>query len=210
MIQQLWVHAGIFHADDVFCGAIARILNPDCSITRVNRMEQDITDLRTGIVAADIGGGLFDHHQPDCPFRPDGVRHCAASRMWAHWGVDAICTLCPDLTQTQAQTVADQVDRALLHTIAAVDNGDFDTVPAGILTVSGCIQRFVPTWNSDENMENAYQEALAFANGVLRREIMRAASGVRAETLVKDALRKMENGILVLDKFMPWQLRERW
>lgn len=31
-IERLIGHSGTFHSDDVFCGAIARILNPDAEI----------------------------------------------------------------------------------------------------------------------------------------------------------------------------------
>lgn len=57
-----YTHAGIFHADELFCTALFRILNPEFEVTRGFKPEESTAD-----VIYDIGGGEFDHHGTRVP-----------------------------------------------------------------------------------------------------------------------------------------------
>ena len=77
-ISKLIVHDGVFHADDVLCAAMARSLNPDVWIQRTRRLDpMDIELNGNGVYIADVGGGKYDHHQPDAAVREDGAKYAA-------------------------------------------------------------------------------------------------------------------------------------
>ena len=61
-------HAGKFHADDVFSGALLRLLRPGIGISRVFQIPENFDGL-----VFDIGWGEFDHHQQGAPVRENGV-----------------------------------------------------------------------------------------------------------------------------------------
>lgn len=55
-------HMGIFHADDVFCAALLKLVfGDDFQVRRVPRVTEEYP---ASVVVFDIGGGKFDHHLP--------------------------------------------------------------------------------------------------------------------------------------------------
>ena len=102
--KKIVVHAGLFHADDVLCVAMMRILNADISVERVYKVPEHVDD---DTIVADIGGGKYDHHQANAPIRRDGFPHCAASLMWEDgYGEQVVSKLHPRLVEEQVQSVA--------------------------------------------------------------------------------------------------------
>ena len=202
-ISSLTVHAGVFHADDVFCGAMARIINPDAEIYRVNKAEID-TDVENGIIVADIGFGRFDHHQPDCPFREDGIKHCAASRLWLVYGFTVVKTLCPDMDDQSAEIICGHIYNIMLRTISALDNWS-EGFPKDVYSVSVMVKSFTPDWDGEKSYDEGFMDAVEFMSSALTREIGRKASELRAELYVRASLQQMTDGIFILEKYCPWE-----
>ena len=89
LIEKLYVHAGRPHLDNAYCAFIAETLGG--KTIRVNTLPEDVDVFNyIGIIAADIGGGVYDHHGYDTPKRKDGYTHCAASLMWKWFGIDVV------------------------------------------------------------------------------------------------------------------------
>lgn len=205
MIKKLYIHGGGFHADDVFCDAVLRVINGDLITERVITTDIDLTDIEHGIIMADIGGGEFDHHQKDAPLREDGIRHCAVTRLWKKFGSDCIRAVAHDVSDETVSAVSDRIYNGILKEIAALDNGEDGVLPNGITNICDLIDRFYPAWDSDEDPDTAFADAAVFAHGVLVREIKHAVSDHKAEKLVREAVQKMDNGIIVLDQYLPWE-----
>lgn len=205
-IKQLTVHSGIFHSDDVFCGAVAKILNPDVKISRVADASEFKTDLQAGEIVADIGMGEFDHHQKDCPFREDDIKHCGASRLWLVFGISTVLKCCPEL-ENQPETAAAiccKIYTSILRTIAALDNGT-EGFPKDVYSIVSSVEGFRPAWDSDRPCDDCYNDAVAYMRTVLINEIHRYAGEARAERYVLSCISSMKNGIVVLDKYCPWK-----
>ena len=103
-----YTHAGIFHADELFCTALFRILNPEFKVTRGFNPESTKAD-----VIYDIGGGEFDHHgEPE--FRDDGagVPYASFGKVWRKYG----CLFLNEAGQKR-------VDRQFVERLDAHDNG---------------------------------------------------------------------------------------
>lgn len=186
-IKELVVHGGLFHLDDVLCAALCRLNDPSCKIVRSNKPDIEADGLGVWRAIADVGGihdpkrWLFDHHQdrytPDDD--PAGVR-AAVGRLW-----DAIGnpTKYPNLT-------------AYIHAVDLHDTGVMWS-PLGV------IGSFAPNWNDtfsiDEGFERAVQHVLTIVRQLVRKDQAdRAAMEAVAECPVED-------GVLTLDKFLPWQ-----
>ena len=199
LIQKLYVHAGRPHLDDAFCAFIAETLGGET--IRVNTLPEDVNVFdHLGVIAADIGGGVYDHHGYDTPEREDGYTHCAASLMWEQFGIYVIKELFPACTRPDL--VAKRIDRDILSTISAYDNGEG---PTGIYTIYQEAASFVPAWNSSRTMDEAFEDMVAFAKNITIRLGQNVIAVQEAETIVTDAISKMENGIIVLPQFAPWQ-----
>ncbi len=203
-INELTVHAGVFHSDDVFCGAVARILNEEAVVNRVNDATELENDLERGIIVADIGRKEFDHHQPDCPDREDGIKHCGASRLWFVYGISVVDKLFPALTTLKKAEVCDAVYRNMLRTIAALDN-NVENFPKDVYSVVTIVEAFRPTWNEDATYDEGYFEAVKYMKLVLSNEIRRYAAEVLAADIVESKISEMKDGIVILDKLIPWK-----
>lgn len=194
-VETLVLHPGVFHADDVLCAAMVRELFPAVSIIRTanKAMVESAKNnyiFGNSTIVADIGGGLYDHHQKDASVREDGHKRAACGLIFE------------DVREILFPTgeSANHFEQTYIIPIEDADNG----VCPNPLSVS--ISSFVPSWDGEESMDNAFFRAVYFAQCVLHQEISRAESELRARELVEEACAKTEiPQIIVLPQFAPWQ-----
>jgi uncharacterized UPF0160 family protein len=190
-------HDAVFHADDVFGGAIVRLMWPHEPIVRT----RNPATLAAAALCFDVGGGDYDHHQAGGNgARPNGVPYAACGLLWRDFGP----MLCDD------PDVAAEVDRQLIQPIDAHDNGYTLADPryAGVwpCTVSHLISNFNPSWHEAQDFDAGYFEAVAFASGILERAIARARGVVEARGVVAQAVTDAADPrIVALPYFVPWQ-----
>ena len=176
-------HGGKFHADDVFSAALLRILRPDVEIRRVFRLPEDFDGL-----AFDIGWGRFDHHQAGAPVRPNGVPYAAFGLLWREFGQ----LLLPPKE-------AARFDEKFIQPLDLEDNtgcGD---------PIAGLIADFNPLWDSDATPDQCFLKAVDFAQTILSNRFATSGAIYRAYGVVKEALARMEDKVVVLDCYLPWK-----
>lgn len=203
MINKIIVHNSVFHADDVACVAIARMLNPAVEWERTSRLEGLDVNSEDGTIVADIGFGRFDHHGKAAKIREDGGKHSAATLMWERYGEEALQSRYPALTSSDAAKVAKTVMEKLLYTIANGDNGLYSPD----FTINCVIAQFNPLW--DDQCPHAadvrFCQALQMMETVLNNTIENRISELRARTTVNEAICNSRDGIVVLERFAPWK-----
>lgn len=149
-----YTHGGIFHADELFCTALFRILNPEFKVTRGFNPEESNAD-----VIYDIGGGEFDHHgEPE--FRDDGagVPYASFGKVWRKYG----CLFLNEAGQKR-------FDRQFVERLDAHDNGGARN------QLSEVISSLNPNWDDPtEKPDTQFQIALDFVQGILERQIVSA------------------------------------
>lgn len=175
-------HAGKFHADDVFSAALLRLIYPDIQFQRVFSVPEDFDGL-----VFDIGWGKFDHHQSGAPVRENGVPYAAFGLLWREYG---------------SQLVGEEAQRFDEHFIQPLDLED--NTGCGH-PLAAAIAAFNPCWDSDENPDDNFQKALDVAFAILSRKIEEVNGIRRAGALVKEAVLKMQDDIIVLDRYAPWK-----
>lgn len=200
-INEIVVHAGTFHADDVFCVAMMEIINPNIKVTRTFNVREYDLNADSGTIVADIGGGRFDHHGGP-KLRENGSLHCAATLLWERFGADVVRTVAPELDDEGVEIAVKTVDSKLLSTVAAGDNGEINTV---LCTVNTVISTFNPNWDEPEMGNRYFAEAVEFSKRIITNEINRSASVTRGKLIVEKAIRESENQVVVLPVFCPWQ-----
>jgi uncharacterized UPF0160 family protein len=200
-------HNGSFHADDVFAIAAVGMLGEPIEVVRTRDREALAdADLRVDVgFRDDPATGDFDHHQRDFDAaRANGVRYAAFGLVWRAFGA----RLCAG-----DQEVADSVDSSLVQSVDANDTGQqltrslFEGVRP--MTVNGMIGGFNARW--DETLTPAqererFDAAVAFAAGILAREIASAAAGRRSERIVREAIAEAADPRVVeLPVNAPWK-----
>jgi uncharacterized UPF0160 family protein len=182
-------HDGSFHADEVFAVAALSLLGDPLEVVRT----RDPDALKAADLRVDVGfrddahAGDFDHHQRGFEAaRANGVRYASFGLVWREFGA----RVCGDDTE-----VATAVDETLVQTVDANDTGQrlTETIIDGVrpFSISAVIGGFNAQWDETLSPEQArarFDAALALARDLLAREIAAAASGRRAERIVRAAI----------------------
>ncbi|MGM5488331.1 MAG: MYG1 family protein [Nanobdellota archaeon] len=194
------VHDGKFHADDVFACAILRLLNPNTEIIRTRNEEL----IGSADIRVDVGRKYnpetldFDHHQKDSPVRENEIPYAAAGLIWKHFGRQLV-------SSDKAFTY---IDECIMQEVDAVDNGVdiFETKNISVFTITKVIGDFNPGWQQKEiSPDDAFNDAVNFAQGILKRRIVIAEGLEKAEQIMHEVIKNSHDKILVLDQFCPWK-----
>ena len=200
-------HDGSFHADEVFAIAALGLLGDAVQVVRT----RDRTALERADVRVDVGfrddasTGDFDHHQRDFDrTRSNGVRYASFGLVWREFG-GGICDGDPE--------VADAVDQTLVQAVDANDTGQplTQSLIDGVrpMTVNSIIGGFNARW--DETLtpgqeRERFDAAVTLARGILAREVASAASGRRAQRIVREAIAAaVDPRVVELPVNAPWK-----
>lgn len=195
-IKKIYLHGGIFHADDVLCAAMAKVLNPNVEIVRTFRAPEDYIDAeaeKSGIYVADLGGGRFDHHQADARTRESGEKYAACGLLFEVWGE----LLFPHASGREAFL------NSFIIPVERQDNGGQRN------PLSEAVKSLNPAWDSEETSDAAFEKAIALMQGILEQEMKNDDAAHRAEEEVKADEARSEaargDGIVIFSRFRPWQ-----
>lgn len=199
----LLTHAGVFHADEVLSTCILAHALKDYSVKifRAFKVPED-----THAIVYDIGGGEFDHHMPGGNgVRENGVPFSSAGLVWKRFHSEVTSMVTDDMDAIAY--IYKYVDEHLIQGVDAVDNGKMTKAdyPCQSMTISQVISGFNPTWNSEQTSNDAFIEAVYFMDKVLKDTIQSGYAEYLAKTIVDLAILVSQDGIMVLDKFVPWK-----
>ena len=187
-----FTHAGRFHADEVFSTALLKILNPDFMVQRGFRVSHNFD----GIVY-DIGFGKFDHHQQDARVRENGVPYAAFGLLWEAFGELVLKNYCPD---EYIEIEKKRFDDKFIKYIDKDDNTGCGNM------VSDVISGFNPAWDTKNDENTCFNNAVDFATTILKNRFKSIKSMYSAKIVAEDALSKMQDGIVVLSVYAPWKM----
>lgn len=199
--MKVGTHNGPFHADDVMAVAALLAIYPNVEVVRT----RDAATLASCDIVVDVGGvhdpekGRFDHHQKGgAGERPNGVKFSSFGLVWARYGA-AIAG---------GTDAAALVDEELVQGVDSLDNGQGGSeVLPGVphATLSGVLSGFNPPWNTQQDFDSAFAEAVHFASVVLQRSIRSANGKLEARGVLARAVAEAKsNGrIVVLERFAP-------
>ena len=184
-----FTHSGKFHADDVFSAALLLYLNPEIQIIRGNQVPEEFT----GIVF-DIGRGQYDHHQKDSRIRENGIPYAAFGLLWETLGKEIL-----------GEELAKTFDEDFVQPL---DNNDNTGEKNELASLIG---NFNPGWDSRENQDEAFFQAVSVAGMILENKFERYRGNERADRRADEILKSNkeaeESRILILPEFIPCQRR---
>jgi uncharacterized UPF0160 family protein len=199
-------HPGNFHADDVFALAVLGLAAGPVDVVRTrDEAAQAAADVRVDVGGrSDPATGDYDHHQRGgAGARPNGIRFASFGLVWREYGTQL----------AGSPEAAASIDERLVQGVDANDTGQTisESLVEGVrpMAVSGLIAAMNPVWDealTPEQEDARFAEAVAFATGILERELAGAAAFARARALVEAALARAEDPRIVeLDRNMPWR-----
>lgn len=192
------VHGGCFHADDVACVALLKLVHNKVNVAR--KFKVDVST-ETADYVLDIGRVdkvndtqvILDHHQG--PELIDGtkVKHCAFSKL-----VERMMD--PDDSMFNKYFM-----NTLVLPIAAQDNGqngsDFGLFPSPLSFVNSmCL-----SWKDDQRLgDKRFSEVVDMAMVVIENIIKNIEDKVEAINEVTYSINRAEGGIMTMNRFIPW------
>lgn len=190
-IKTIVVHGSNFHSDDAaFVALIKECHNPNVTVIRTNDLKK--VKPGNGTIIADIGGEydgewLYDHHQ----FNWDGLddARSAVGLFYDDW--------CNPLYH-RIKPIIREIDR-------------FDAGPSGSQTTSNIghvISDMNPLWFEERTAElfdHKFNEAVELMAVMFRARIMGNIGAIKADRWLDDHASVMGDGILILNKFVPWR-----
>lgn len=190
-------HDGVFHADEVMAVAIVSYFEPAADITVVRTRDTDT--FSSADFVFDIGGiyepkkGLFDHHQKNgAGVRRNGIPYATSGLVWNFFGSNL------------GLKISEDVDQVLMEAIDAIDTGCL--IPD---TCEFHFSQYISGYNRVEDgsmaQHEAFYKAVAVSLECLDNTIKKCAEKVAAEKIVDKAAKTSTQGILILEKFVPWQ-----
>ena len=183
-LHEGFTHCGVvFHADDVFSAAFLKILNPEIEISRGFKIPENFDR-----IVFDMGGGEFDHHFKGAPVREDGTPYSSFGLLWERFGRSLF------KTELSFKKIEENI-------VIPVDKTDC----TGVMNpLSYMITGFNKDLDDNQSPDELFFEAVEMAKSMLERSIKKCQSTENAHDGIQEAFKASKDGIIVLDKFMPW------
>ena len=200
----LVTHSGRFHADEVFAISMVKMVE-DRQITR----SRDEEVIKQADIVLDVGAEYnpetlrFDHHQNSfTEEREDGTPYATAGLIWRHYA-KRIFTAKGLKGDYEIDFATQWVDDKLIKDIDAVDNGMFQEDPRP--SVSLLIAMMNETSDEKEKQEIAFNKAIELTGDILENFIKAAMKEAEVVVELEAYAKTVEEGILVLDKNLPFK-----
>lgn len=194
-------HAGKFHSDEIFGTVLLEKIFGEIKLIRLPEVNEN--DVKNKFVF-DIGGGKFDHHQlGGNGERESGIKYASFGLLWKKYGKEY-------LKKINANNIEDcfvMFDKNFVEYIDADDNGQvkYENIDINLVTLPSIIGSFNPNWDENIEPDECFEKAIQFAKIVFDKKMQSIISKCNAKKFVEEAIEKSENGILILEKFMPYK-----
>lgn len=193
-------HNGTFHCDEIFSTIMFSKLLPDVVVCRTSDLEK----AKKTQYIYDVGGGELDHHQfGGNGERENGVKYSSCGLVWKKYGKDII----KKYTNDNIDEIWQMIDKNLIQCIDAGDNGQIPDIDTSyrLVQVANIISEFNPTWDENVDPDIKFQKALQVAEIVFENSIINTISKIKAKGKVELAINDAKDGIMTLEKFLPWK-----
>lgn len=193
----LITHDSKFHPDDIFSTVLLSKIIKNPVLYRTSNVPEN-----TNAIIYDVGFGKFDHHGPNAKMRTEKIKYCSFGLLWDEYGKEYL----KSITNSNIDDLHKVIEEKLVMQINGIDNGVFPTIIAEyeLTDLDKIIDMFNPTWDEEPNFDEAFLKALNIAeiifDNVLRNEI----SQMKAKEIVLSKIDTVENNILILDKYIPY------
>ena len=193
-------HNGTLHCDEVFSTIMFSKLLPEVIVCRTSDLEKANSDQ----YIYDVGGGELDHHQfGGNGERDNGVKYSSCGLVWKKFGKEII----KKYTEKDIDEIWKMIDKNLIQCIDAGDNGQIPDINVDyrLVQVPSIISEFNPNWDEDIDPDVKFEEAVKLAETVFDNSMKSSISKMRAKSKVDMAINDSKDGIMTLEKFLPWK-----
>ena len=198
-------HAGTFHADEIFATLILSKILPQITLIRLSEFRDEEKKVANkDALVYDIGGGKYDHHQQGGNGqRENGVKYAACGLIWKEFGKKVL----QNYNIEDIEYTVNYIDKNLIQFIDANDNGQLPKLQADYRNVhlSHVVSLFNPKWDEDVDSDDKFIRSLNICDVIFDEFLHDTISKIKAKDRVEKAIENSNNGIAILDEFVPWK-----
>lgn len=191
-------HSGTFHADEVM--ATVFLLNKYGDI----KLYRTSTPTNKEAFIYDVGFGEFDHHALDFDkIRDNGIKYASCGLIWEKYGMD----ISSKLNINDVKSFYDVIEKNIVMDIDRDDNGQAlkNEPEIKMQNIPNLIASFNPNWDDLSSEDKCFLNAVCFANTIFNNISNNIISKQKAKVIIDEKINESENGILILDNYMPWK-----
>ena len=196
----LITHSSTFHPDDVFSTMFLSKIIENPIVCRTNN--PDLPSSNT--IIYDIGFGKFDHHGTDARIRSNSpLKYCSFGLLWEEYGR----VFLEKLDSIDKEKLFKVIEEKLVMQIDGIDNGIFPKIeaPYKLTDLDKIIDLFNLAWDEEKDNDENFMDAVNIAEIIFDRMIIKENAKIKASYEVEKLLESSKDGILILDKYMPYQ-----
>ena len=192
------VHGGCFHADDIACVALLKLVHNEVNVVRKFKVD---VNTETADYILDIGRMdkvtdsqvFLDHHQGLEIIDNTQVKHCAFSK------------LVERMLDADDVVFRKHLFNTLVLPVSAQDNGqngaELGLMPSPLTFVNA----MTLSWKDEQKLsDQRFNEVVDMAMVVIKNIIKNVKDKVEAISEVTYALNRAEGGVMTLSRFLPW------
>ena len=193
----LITHDSKFHPDDIFSTVLLSKIIKNPVLYRTSNVPEN-----TNAIIYDVGFGKFDHHGPNAKMRTEKIKYCSFGLLWDEYGKEYL----KSITNSNIDDLHKVIEEKLVMQINGIDNGVFPTIIAEyeLTDLDKIIDMFNPTWDEEPNFDEAFLKALNIAEIIFDNVVRNEISKMKAKEIVLSKIDTVENNILILDKYIPY------
>lgn len=193
----LITHDSKFHPDDIFSTVLLSKIIKNPVLYRTSNVPEN-----TNAIIYDVGFGKFDHHGPNAKMRTEKIKYCSFGLLWDEYGKEYL----KSITNSNIDDLHKVIEEKLVMQINGIDNGVFPTIIADyeLTDLDKIIDMFNPTWDEEPNFDEAFLKALNIAEIIFDNVVRNEISKIKAKEIVLSKIDTVENNILILDKYIPY------
>eukprot|EP00835_Amoeboradix_gromovi_P003392 NODE_222_length_13951_cov_0.396982.p5 type:complete len:339 gc:universal NODE_222_length_13951_cov_0.396982:10640-9624(-) len=216
-VAKIGTHSGTFHADEVLACSLLRLVLGNVTITR----SRDSKLLDNCDYVVDVGGVYdhssrkYDHHQREFnEVFGDGyfTKLSSAGLIYKHYGKDVIKKIL-NTNEENTEVLHKKIYSSFIEAFDGIDNG-VDRYPKGVnpkykdnTTISAIIASMNGTYVEPEELQDErFENALKWMTTIFERQLENwGKSWLPSRKSVLDAILSMNNGIVILESYLPWK-----
>lgn len=200
----LVTHTGSFHPDDVFSTAFLSKIVENPTVIRVG----DVAEIPENVIVYDIGFGKFDHHGTDARYRNEpyqNIKYCSFGLLWEEYGLNYLKQLFPEINNHEK--LYNKIVENLVLQIDAIDNGCFPEIKSEyhLTDLDKVIDLFNKSWIEETDNDENFITVVEIASKIFDRVLKKEYGLVIAAEKIEEKINTVENNILFLEEYMPYQ-----
>ena len=198
-INEIVIHDGQFHCDDVMSYVFAGLISSADSISLIRTRDTKFFKEKAGRIIIDVGEiydpskMMFDHHQHLSIERDSKIPYSSIGLLWKEYGIEycnrMLSKYVSSYTNEDCLSLWNNIDKQFILGIDAVDNGLGEVNDINVIS----LPTIVRTFNNEQNQDYGFAIAAHICELAFMEFVKSSISNITAKKEILNDLRNPSN-----------------